>query len=165
MLRHERGAHASKAQPGHREHAAVEQAKANRAALARPIVLAPYGPAQTGTWKSPITTDPFTIPIADKAEILLAANAAATAVRGVRFASSGVSFLREEKWFANSEGSFTEQVLYRCSPNMNVTAVAPDPITRTRLPVWSRSSGQNCGWTKVPSNRSSPGKSGRYPRS
>jgi TldD protein len=105
---------------------AVDQAKANRAALARPIVLAPYGPAQTGTWKSPIKVDPFTIPIAQKAELLLAANAAATGVRGVRFASSGVSFLREEKWFANSEGSFTEQVLYRCTPNMNVTAVAPD---------------------------------------
>ena len=84
---------------------AVEQARANRAALARPIVLAPYGQAQTGTWKSPIKTDPFTIPIAEKAQILLAANAAAAGVRGVRFASSGVNFLREEKWFANSEGS------------------------------------------------------------
>jgi TldD protein len=105
---------------------AVDQARANRAALARPIVLAPYGPAQTGTWRSPIKTDPFTIPIAETAQILLAANAAAMGVRGVRFASSGVNFLREEKWFANSEGSYTEQVLYRCTPNMNVTAVAPD---------------------------------------
>jgi TldD protein len=106
--------------------AAIAQARANRAALARPIVLAPYGAAQTGTWRSPIKTDPFTIPIAAKAEILLAANAAAMRVRGVRFASSGVNFLREEKWFANSEGSNTEQVLYRCSPGMNITAISPD---------------------------------------
>jgi TldD protein len=105
---------------------AVEQARANKAALSKPIVLAPYGPAQTGTWRSPIKTDPFTIPIAEKADVLLAANAAAMGVRGIRFASSGVNFLREEKWFANSEGSYTEQVLYRCTPNMNVTAVAPD---------------------------------------
>ena len=105
---------------------AVEQARANRAALARPITLAPYGPAQNGTWRSPIRTDPFTIPIAEKADVLLAANAAAMGVRGIRFANSGVNFLREEKWFANSEGSYTEQVLYRCTPNMSVTAVAPD---------------------------------------
>ena len=105
---------------------AVDQARANKAALAKPIVLASYGPAQTGTWRSPIRTDPFTIPIGDKAELLLAANAAAMGVRGIRFASSGVNFLREEKWFANSEGSYTEQVLFRCTPNMNVTAVSAD---------------------------------------
>jgi TldD protein len=105
---------------------AVAQARANRAALSKPIVLAPYGAPQTGEWKSPIKTDPFTIPIADKVAALLAANDAALKVKGVRFASSGMSFLREEKTFANSEGSYTYQVLYRCSPNMNVTAVSAD---------------------------------------
>ena len=105
---------------------AVAQARANRAALARAITLAPAGPPQTGTWRSPIKTDPFTIPIADKVQVLLAANAAALAVRGVRFASANVNFLREEKWFGNTDGSYTEQVLYRCSPNMTVTAVSAD---------------------------------------
>jgi hypothetical protein len=31
-----------------------------------------------------------------------------------------------------------------------VTAVAPLPTTTTRLPAWSRSSGQNWGWTMRP---------------
>jgi TldD protein len=105
---------------------AVDQAKANRAALARPVVLAPYGPAQTGTWRSPIKTDPFEIPIADKVAVLLAANEAALKVRGVRFCNSGVNFLREEKFFANTEGSYTEQTLFRCTPNVGITAVSPD---------------------------------------
>ncbi|HYC52894.1 MAG TPA: TldD/PmbA family protein [Gemmatimonadaceae bacterium] len=105
---------------------AVAQARANRAALARPVQLAPYGAAQKGTWRSPIKTDPFTIPIADKVAVLLAANDAAMKVRGVRFANSGVNFLREEKWFANTEGSATEQVLFRCTPGMNITAVSAD---------------------------------------
>jgi len=105
---------------------AVQQAHANRAALARPILLAPYGAAQKGTWRSPIKTDPFTIPIADKVALLLAANEAALKVRGTRFATSGVNFLREEKWFANTEGSYTEQTLFRCSPGMNITAVSSD---------------------------------------
>jgi TldD protein len=106
--------------------AACDQAKANRAALARPITLASYGAAQVGTWRSPIKVDPFEIPIADKVAVLLAANAKAMETRGVRFANSGVNFLREEKWFANSEGSYTEQTLFRCSPNMSVTAVSAD---------------------------------------
>src|SRR5215510_2751428 len=105
---------------------AVAQAKANRAALTKPIVLAAYGTAQKGTWRSPIKTDPFSIAIADKVSLLLAANEAALKVKGVRFATSGVNFLREEKTFANSEGSFTEQTLFRCSPNLNITAVSED---------------------------------------
>jgi len=105
---------------------AVDQAKANRAALAKPIVLAPYGAAQTGTWRSPIKVDPFEIPIADKVALLLAANAKAMETKGVRFCNSGVNFLREEKWFANTEGSYTEQTLFRCSPNLGVTAVSAD---------------------------------------
>jgi TldD protein len=105
---------------------AVDQARANRSALTRPITLAPYGAKQTGTWRSPVKTDPFDVPIADKVALLLAANEAAMKVRGVRFCNSGVSFLREEKWFANSEGSYTEQTLYRCSPNVQITAVSQD---------------------------------------
>ena len=105
---------------------AVDQARANRAALARPVTLAPYGAPQTGTWRSPIRTDPFTIPLADKVAVLLAANEAAMKVPRVRFCSSNVSFLREEKWFANTEGSYTEQTLFRCTPNVNITAVSAD---------------------------------------
>ena len=37
-----------------------------------------------------------------------------------------MNFLREEKTFANSEGSYTYQVLFRNSPNMNITAVSAD---------------------------------------
>ena len=47
----------------------------------------------------------------------------------------------------------------------SVTAVAPLPITTTRLPVWSRSAGHCCGCTIGPVNRSSPGNSGRKPSS
>jgi TldD protein len=105
---------------------AVTQAKQNRAAMNKPIVLAPYGPVQNGEWKSPIKVDPFSITVADKVALLLAANDAALKVKGVRFVNSGMNFLREEKTFANSEGSYTVQTLYRCSPNMGITAVSAD---------------------------------------
>ena len=80
--------------------------KANRAALARSRSRSRRtAPRRTATWSSPIKTDPFTIPIADKVALLLAANEAALKVRGVRFVTSGVNFLREEKTFANTDGS------------------------------------------------------------
>jgi len=41
-----------------------------------------------------------------------------------------------------------------------VTAVAPLPMTTTRLPSTSRSAGQCCGWTTVPSKSAIPGSSG-----
>jgi TldD protein len=101
---------------------AVEQARANRSALVRPVVLAP-APAVNGTWNSPIEIDPFSVTIEDKVALLLAANQAALAVKGARFVNSSMFFLREEKTFASTDGSFTVQTIYRTQPSMTVTAV------------------------------------------
>jgi TldD protein len=105
---------------------AVAQAKANRAAQVRPHQLAPVQPTANGEWKSPIKVDPFDVPVADKVALLLAANEAALKVKGVRFVNSGIQFLREEKTFASTDGTFTVQTLYRTTPSMNITAVAAD---------------------------------------
>jgi TldD protein len=105
---------------------AVAQARANRAAQRRPVELAPTESEPNGVWRSPIRTDPFDIPIEDKVAHLLDANAAVLGVAGVRFVNSSMSFLREEKFYANTEGTVTEQTIYRTSPSMNVTAVSAD---------------------------------------
>jgi len=102
---------------------AVAQARANRSALVRPVVLAPAPAVANGTWKSPIEIDPFNVAIEDKVAMLLAANQAALAVKGARFVNSSMFFLREEKTFASTEGSFTVQTIYRSQPSVSVTAV------------------------------------------
>jgi TldD protein len=94
---------------------AVAQARANRSALVRPVVLAP-SPAVNGTWNSPIEIDPFAVAIEDKVALLLSANEAALAVKGARFVNSSMFFLREEKTFASTDGSFTVQTIYRTQP-------------------------------------------------
>ncbi len=53
----------------------------------------------------------------------------------------------------------------RAIEGMRVMAVAPLPITTTRLPVWSSSAGQCCGWITVPAKSSMPGNSGGNPAS
>ena len=104
---------------------AVAQARANRIALARAVVLAPVTPVTSGTWRTPIEVDPFAVPIEEKVGLLLAANAAALK-QGARFVNSNMFFLREEKTFASSDGSYVVQTVYRAQPSMTVTAVAPD---------------------------------------
>ncbi len=105
---------------------AVTQARANRAAQREPVRLAPADVEPNGVWRSPIRTDPFEIPIEDKVEYLFAANEAALTVSGSRFVNSSMFFLREDKFYGNSEGTFTDQTIYRAYPRMTVTAVSSD---------------------------------------
>ncbi len=105
---------------------AVGQARANRAAQRRPVELAPAEVEPDGVWRSPIRIDPFEIPIEEKVAFLLRANEAALGVSGVRIVTSNLRFLREEKFYANSEGTVTDQVVYQSYPTMSVTAVAAD---------------------------------------
>ena len=107
-----------------REAAAI--AKANRVARDRAVQLAP-APAQTNvSWVTPHTIDPFTVPIEQKAELLLKANAEALKVSGVRFVFSALFFRKQERNYANTDGSVIAQTIIQSWPLMQLTAVAPD---------------------------------------
>lgn len=105
---------------------AVAQARANAVSQRRPVELAPAEVHRDGQWSSPIGIDPFSIALEDKVSLLFGANGAALGVRGARFVTSSLSFLREDKFFANTQGTVTNQTIYRTTPSVNVTAVAPD---------------------------------------
>jgi len=104
---------------------AVEQARANALTLVRPVVLAPVTAVPRGEWRTPIEIDPFSVSIEDKVGALLAANDAALK-GGARFVNSSMFFLREEKTFASSDGSYIVQTIYRTQPRVTVTAVSRD---------------------------------------
>src|SRR5260221_3385249 len=75
---------------------AVDIAKANASLLKQPVTLAPV-PANVDVWQTPLTKDPFKIPLADKAELLLAINREAMKVPGGKFASAGYQSVAELK--------------------------------------------------------------------
>jgi TldD protein len=106
--------------------AAVREARANRAALLRPVELAPAEVPRDVFWRSPIEIDPFGVPVEEKVALLLEANAAALTVRGARFVNSSMAFVGEEKLYLNTDGAATYQEVFRCWPRLSVTAVAPD---------------------------------------
>jgi TldD protein len=105
---------------------AVAQARASAAATRRPVELAPGEVHANATWASPLEIDPFTVPIEEKVALLLQANAAALGVQGARFVNSNMFFLKQEKTYASTEGSFIQQTIHRSYPTMTITAVAPD---------------------------------------
>ena len=106
---------------------AVAQARANRRAMVKPLELAPihHPPVPNGQWRSPARIDPFTVAIEDKVAYLMEANAAALAA-GARFVNSQMFFLKDEKTFASTEGTVTQQTIFRAQPGMTVTMVSSD---------------------------------------
>lgn len=103
---------------------AVETAKAHAKLLAEPVTLAPTQ-AVRGTWVSPHRIDPFSVPLPDKAQMLIEASRACLAVKGVAFADASVQIVREEKLFVSSEGTRTHQLFFRIMPSLTATAIDP----------------------------------------
>ncbi|HCT57053.1 MAG TPA: TldD/PmbA family protein [Gemmatimonas aurantiaca] len=127
---------------------AVAIAKANRVARDRRVELAPTPAHPNATWRSSYVTDPFTIAVEEKADLLLRANAAALTVANVRFVNSGLSFVKEERNYANTEGSVITQDYVRSWVTMSCTAVAPDRSgTAVRGPEVVQPAGR--GWEYV----------------
>ena len=92
------------------------------------------GPAVTsqGFYQTPFQTDPLSVPLEDKLALLMQADAEMGRVEGVRTRRSNCTAQREQKWFANSEGAFTEQVLVETGGGVQAMAVGGGEVqTRT----------------------------------
>jgi TldD protein len=105
---------------------AVAIARANRLPDADRVRLAPAPVVPDGRWRTPHTIDPFSVPIEEKTDLLLRANAAALKASNVRFVSSSMLFVKEEKSYANTEGTFTQQTAIRSWMPFTATAVSAD---------------------------------------
>jgi len=132
-------------------HRAVSLAKANRVARERIVKLAPTEVHPNATWKSSYTIDPWSVPVEEKVALLFAANAEAMKVKNIRFVTSNLSFVKEERSYANSEGSMISQDVVRSWVTMSCTAVSDDRTeTATRGPEVVQPMGR--GWEYVLEN-------------
>jgi TldD protein len=100
---------------------AADNAKAARLIQTNPIVLEAV-PAYREDWVMPMGRDPFAVSTAEKADKLLAINAAALDA-GADYCTSYLRFVREETLFASSRGSQIMQTRVRSYPRFEVTAV------------------------------------------
>ena len=105
---------------------AVAIAKASRVARANPIEWLPAPVVKDGVWKSAFTQDPFDVPVEQKADLLIKANANAMKAKNVKYVFSGFFFVKDERNYANTDGTVTKQDVVRSWPTMQITAVSTD---------------------------------------
>jgi len=101
---------------------AVAIAKANAKLQKEPVRLAPVKSYGEVSWRTPIEKNAFEVPVSEKADLLLAANAKAME-NGASFVNSALFQVNEQKYFASTEGSYIDQDIHRIWPNFTVTAV------------------------------------------
>jgi TldD protein len=104
--------------------AAVAIARANARLQTEPVTLAPQKGVGEVSWRTPIQKNGFIVPLAEKVDRLLAANAAAQK-GGANFVNSQLFLINEQKYFASTDGSYIDQDIHRIWPNFTVTATDP----------------------------------------
>jgi len=101
---------------------AVAIAKANAIIQDDPVKLAPVEAYGDVSWKTPIKKDFKEVPVSEKVELLLTANAAAMN-NGANFVNSNLFMVNEQKYFASTDGSYIDQDIHRIWPTFGVTAI------------------------------------------
>ncbi len=112
---------------------AVRIARASATALRRPVVLDDRPPA-VGRYETPVTDDPFAVPLETKIADLLAADEAMRRAAPLAFSEAMYGAQREWKTYADLEGSYTEQVITHVGAGIEANAVEGDEHQRRSYP-------------------------------
>ncbi|GCE17988.1 TldD/PmbA family protein [Dictyobacter kobayashii] len=104
---------------------AVQIARASALVAGEAVRLSDL-PPQKGSYRTPVRIDPFAVPLNQKVQLLLDADAAMRSVKGVAITNANMEYSRERKFFASSEGSEIEQELFDTGAAISATAVDPE---------------------------------------
>jgi len=112
---------------------AVAIAKASALAKRENVKLAPEA-AYVDAWQNPFLKDPFRIPVERQIDLLLRADKAMRAVKGVTLAEGSMSFRRIEQLFVSSIGSSIFQLKMISGAGIVATAFAGTEIQKRSYP-------------------------------
>ncbi|MGY1424374.1 TldD/PmbA family protein [Lysobacter sp. A289] len=101
---------------------ALAVANANAKMITTPVQLAPARGVGEVSWATPIQRNAMAVPVKDKVELLLGANAAALSA-GASFVASRMFQVNEQKYFASTDGSYIDQDIHRIWTPFTVTAI------------------------------------------
>ena len=127
---------------------ALAIAQASAEVRGEPVDLGPAIISQ-GSYETPIEIDPFKLPLEDKLAVLMAADAEMARVDGVRVRHSNLTIIREQKWFANTEGAFTEQTIHEAGGGILATAVGGGEVQVRSYPASFGRQQVTAGWEAV----------------
>ena len=118
------------------DHAAATAVQTARAAArlpSEPVELSPVEPV-TGSWRSPMNEDPFTVPLEEKIALLMEATRRMQSVQGVTFAEGSIDLFRRSTWFASSDGAAIEQSSTQSGGGIEATAISDGEVQRRSYP-------------------------------
>lgn len=101
---------------------AVEVARANSKFQKEPVKLAGVQSYGEVNWKTPLQKNSFEVPVKEKVDLLLQANAEALK-NGASFVNSNLFQINEQKYFASTEGSYIDQDVHRIWPTFTVSVI------------------------------------------
>jgi len=127
---------------------AVEIARASARVSGERVELGPAVTSQ-GTYVTPLEIDPFSVSLEDKLALLMQSVAEMKRVEGVRVRRGSLTSLREKKWFANSEGAWTEQTIFEVGGGIQATAVGGGEVQVRSYPASFGRQQVTGGWENV----------------
>lgn len=128
---------------------ALRIARASSMARGEKVNMGPPITSQ-GIYHTPVTIDPFTVSLEEKLGVLMAADAEIARVEGVRVRQGNLVFVRERKWFANTEGASTEQTIIETGGGIVATAVGEGEVQTRSYPTSFGRQQLTAGWEVVP---------------
>jgi TldD protein len=112
---------------------AIRIARASARVRSAPVDLGPPVTSR-GHYRTPLERDPFSVPLSEKVDLLLRADAAMGSVKGVTIREGSMEFIRQAKVFASTEGAFIEQELFESGAGIEATATSPDDVQNRSYP-------------------------------
>ncbi len=131
---------------------AARTAEVAAAMTARPVALAPEPVHADVSWVSAYDVDPFSVPLADKADLLSGWTARLAGDARVEHSRAMVQQVRENKLYADLAGTLTTQQRVRVHPEAEVYGTAPGVFDsmRTLAPPtgrgWEYLTGTGADW-------------------
>jgi TldD protein len=126
---------------------AVEIARAS--ALAQKAVHIGPPVTSTGTYRTPVEVDPFSVPADEKAALLLEADPGMRRVDAVKVTRGSMVSLREKRIFANTEGALTEQEIIETGAGIMALAVDEGEVQQRSYPNSFGRDQRTLGWEYI----------------
>lgn len=126
-------------------HMAVRIARASARVPVGPVDLSPLT-GVTADWSSAHQTDPFTVLLDEKVDLLLDLDALMRQTREVKVAEASVNSFRTTRYFANSEGADIRQETIECGGLLQATAVGNGEVQVRSFPSALEGFHGQAGW-------------------
>ncbi|RJP72744.1 MAG: TldD/PmbA family protein [Candidatus Abyssobacteria bacterium SURF_17] len=126
---------------------AIEIARATQIVQRKTVELAP-APVVQDAWATPVTKDPFVVPLEDKLSLLKKAVSSIQAA-GVSIAEGSMNFWKCNQAFASTEGSRIEQTIVHSGGGISATSVKDGEIQVRSYPNSFRGQYQSGGYEMI----------------